>query len=520
MARVAIINPRFEVSYWGFEHALHLFGKKANLPNHCLALLAALTPPEHDITLIDENVEDIDFHALAEYDVVGVTGMSVQRFRMREIFQQLRQSGVLILVGGPWVTVYEDYFDDLVDVIFVGEADETWPQFLREWEQGEHKARYEQAQPTDMTKLPPPRFDLMKSRHYMFGSLQFTRGCPFQCEFCDIIVIFGRQPRLKTSEQVIAELEALVAEKMEIAFVVDDNLIGNKKAIKLLLRDVIDWQEKRGYPLTFFSEASLDLAEDEELLQLMVEANFVSVFIGIETPNEESLRETKKLQNIRGGGAMVEKIHKIQNAGLEVWCGMILGFDHDDASIFDTQREFLQTTRIALVMIGMLYAIPKTPLYDRLHEAGRLDHDDPPEYGTNVVPARMTRAELRDGYVRVLKELYDPGAYFDRLDKLYLDKNFRIGAARSRYLRRHPWSRFKAHLTYWLRFVFIRRRLLRQVPDDRLRKEYRLRIRRMQKQRRDSYTWFAYALMCGIHYHHHALANQMANEEMQLVSSM
>ncbi len=520
MARVAIINPRFEVSYWGFEHALHLFGKRANLPNHCLALLAALTPPEHDVTLIDENVEDIDFHALAEYDVVGVTGMSVQRFRMREVFQRLKQSGVFTVVGGPWVTVYEDYFDGLVDVIFVGEADETWPEFLREWEQGEHKTRYEQAQPTDMTRLPPPRFDLMKSRHYMFGSLQFTRGCPFQCEFCDIIVIFGRRPRLKTSEQVIAELEALVAEKMEIAFVVDDNLIGNKKAVKLLLRDVIAWQEKRGYPLTFFSEASLDLAEDEELLQLMVEANFASVFIGIETPNEESLRETKKLQNIRGGGAMVEKIHKIQHAGLDVWCGMILGFDHDDVSIFDTQREFLQTTRIALVMIGMLYAIPKTPLYDRLHEAGRLDHGDPPEYGTNVVPARMTRAELRDGYVRVLKELYDPDAFFERLDQLYLDEEFHIGTARSRYLRRHPWARIKGQFTYWLRYEFIRRRLIRQVPDDRLREEYRLRMRRIWKQRRDPYTSFAYAVMCGIHYHHYTLANQMANEERRLVSSM
>jgi radical SAM superfamily enzyme YgiQ (UPF0313 family) len=520
MARIAIINPRFEVSYWGLEHALPLFGKKANLPTHCLPLLAALTPEEHDITLIDENVEDVDFDSLADFDIVGVTGMSVQRFRMREIFEQLRERGIFTVVGGPWVTVYEDYFDGLVDVIFIGEADETWPQFLIDWGQGKHKARYEQAQPTDMTKVPTPRFDLMKTRHYMFASLQFTRGCPFQCEFCDIIVIFGRKPRLKTSEQVIAELDAIVAQKMEIAFVVDDNLIGNKKAVKLLLRDVIKWQQKRGYPLTFFTEASLDLSEDDELMQLMVEANFVSVFIGIESPNEESLLETKKFQNVRQGGTMVEKVHTIQNAGLDVWCGMILGFDNDDASIFDAQLEFLQAARIAHVMIGLLYAIPKTPLYDRLREEGRLDHRDPPEFGTNVIPTRMTREELRDGYVRVLKELYDPDAYFDRIEKLYLDADFRFGVARSEYLRRHPWAGLKAQLMNRIRFAFVRRRLTRDVPDPRLRKEYDLRLRRMLKQRRDPGVWFVYAIKCGMHYHHHTMANQMANEEMRLVSSM
>ncbi len=220
-------------------------------------------------------------------------------------------------------------------MIFIGEAEDTWPRFLLEWQQGKYQRRYEQSERTDMTRVPVPRFDLLKTREYLFGSLQISRGCPFQCEFCDIIVTFGRRPRLKTSDQVIRELEALREQGVEIAFIVDDNLIGNKREIKHVLRDVAAWQRRRGYPLTFFTEASLDLAEDAELMQLMVDANIQCVFVGIESTNEESLRETKKFQNVRAGGTLVERVHAIQNAGLEVWSGMILGFDHDDASVFD-----------------------------------------------------------------------------------------------------------------------------------------------------------------------------------------
>jgi len=200
------------------------------------------------------------------------------------------------------VTVQEDYFGDLADVIFIGEAEETWPRFLSDWREGHPQRRYEQPEKTDMTCVPVPRNDLLKMQHYLFGSVQFTRGCPFQCEFCDIIVTFGRRPRLKTSPQIIAELESLRKLKMEIVFIVDDNLIGNKKGVKPLLEEVIAWQRAKGYPLTFFTEASLDLAEDPELMQLMVDANIQTVFIGIESPNEDSLRETLKLQNIRPAG--------------------------------------------------------------------------------------------------------------------------------------------------------------------------------------------------------------------------
>src|SRR3954462_3725337 len=247
MADIVLINPRFEVSYWGMEYALPFLGKRANLPVTSLTLLAALTPGEHTITLIDENVEAIDFERCARADIVGITGLSVQRFRMKEILTELKRRGVFTVVGGALVTVMEDSFEGMADVIFVGEAEETWPRFLGEWEQGLHQYRYEQAEKTDMSTVPVPRFALLKMRHYAFGSVQFSRGCPFQCEFCDIIVTFGRRPRIKTTAQVVAELDALRGQGIRMAFIVDDNLIGNKKAIKEVLHEVIAWQERHGY---------------------------------------------------------------------------------------------------------------------------------------------------------------------------------------------------------------------------------------------------------------------------------
>jgi radical SAM superfamily enzyme YgiQ (UPF0313 family) len=366
------------------EYALPYIGKRANLPVAALPLLAGLTPEEHTITLIDENVEPIDFDRCARADIVGVTGMSVQRYRMAEILTELTARGCFTVVGGPWVTVQEDYFDDLADVIFIGEAEETWPRFLADWQDGRHADRYEQSEKTDMTRVPIPRFDLLKMERYAFGSLQFSRGCPFQCEFCDIIVTFGRRPRLKTGAQVIAELEAIRRTGQRIVFIVDDNLIGNKKTIKAVLRDVIAWQRQNGYPLSFFTEASIDLADDPELMALLAEADFIAVFVGIESPDEESLREAKKLQNLRAGGTMLEKVRRIQEAGMEVWCGMIMGFDSDDVGIFDRQVAFVQQARIPFAMTGLLHAIPKTPLYQRVLAEGRLDPDDRPEFVTNI----------------------------------------------------------------------------------------------------------------------------------------
>jgi radical SAM superfamily enzyme YgiQ (UPF0313 family) len=519
MADIVIINPRFEISYWGMEHALPYMGKRANLPVASLPLLAALTPPEHQVTLLDENVEAINYERVAKADIVGITGMSVQRWRMKEILTELKRRGVFTVVGGPLVTVLEDYFEGLADVIFIGEAEETWPRFLTEWKQGLHQYRYEQLEKTDMSKVPTPRFDLLKSRHYAFGSVQFSRGCPFQCEFCDIIITFGRRPRIKTNAQIIAELEAIRAQGMRIVFIVDDNLIGNKKAIKETLREIIDWQVKNAYPLTFFTEASIDLADDAELMELMGDANILSVFIGIESPNEESLRETKKYQNVRAGGTILEKVHRIQDAGLEVWCGMIIGFDHDDETIFEAQRQFVQDARIAFSMTGMLSAIPKTPLHARLAEEGRLDPCDQPEFGTNVIPLKLSREQLRDGFVRVMNDLYECDAYFERLEELYLKANLTMGRGRARYWKRHPWEGFKTETLFLGQAIGLFLRLMSGIPEAYLRREYRKRVWRLLKVKRNPGVALLYMIHLAMHYHAHTMAKQMASGHSRVVNS-
>lgn len=519
MADIVLINPRFEVSFWGMEHALPLMGKRANLPVACLPLLAALTPEGHTVTLIDENVEAIDFERCARADIVGVTGMSVQRFRMKEILTELKRRGCFTIVGGPLVTVQEDYFEGLAEVIFIGEAEQTWPQFLREWPQGLHQYRYEQIEKSDMAKVPTPRFDLLKMRHYAFGSLQFSRGCPFQCEFCDIIVTFGRKPRIKESAQILAELDALKAQGVYIAFVVDDNLIGNKRAIKPILRDVARWQEQNGYQMTLFTEASIDLADDPELMEAMVAANIVSVFIGIESPSEDALREAKKFQNVRQGGTLLEKVHRIQDAGMEIMCGMIIGFDTDDSRIFEAQTRFVQESQIAFSMTGMLHAIPKTPLHARLAEEGRLDHDDVLEFGTNVIPLKLGREELREGYVRVMNDLYAPDAYFERLEGLFLDRKLHVGRARTLFWKRHPLVRVKIEGMWILQAIGLFYRLMTSVTEAHLRREYRKRLWRFLKRRRDPSGLILYVIHMAQHYHTYTMATQMASRKSPLYNS-
>jgi radical SAM superfamily enzyme YgiQ (UPF0313 family) len=510
MAHIVLVNPRFDVSYWGLEHALPLLGKRATLPVAALPLIAALTPPSDRVELLDENVEAIDYDRLAKADIVGITGMIVQRFRMREIVAELKRRGVFTVVGGPWVTVQEDYFAGTADAIFVGEAEDTWPRFLQEWKAGKHQARYEQEQRTDMTRVPVPRFDLLKIDRYLFGSLQFSRGCPFQCEFCDIIVTFGRRPRLKTSPQILAELAALRAQGIDTVFIVDDNLIGNKKAIKVLLRDLIAYQEVNGYFFEFFTEASLDLAEDPELLDLMVAANINQVFIGIESPNENALKETRKFQNVRPATSILDRVHRIQAAGIEVWCGMIVGFDSDDPSVFEAQVRFIKEARIVSAMVGMLFAIPKTPLHARLLQQGRLDTADLCDFGTNVIPLHMTREELRDGFISMMKRLYEPQNYLDRLDDLYVTARLDLGRVLAAYWRHHRVLWLKDQLDNLIKSIVLFWRLMWRVPEAALRREYRRRIQQFARSRPDPHLGLIYLIKCAIHYHQFTMARQMA----------
>jgi radical SAM superfamily enzyme YgiQ (UPF0313 family) len=519
MADIVLINPKFEVSFWGLEHALPLLGKRANMPVAALPLIAAVTPAHHRVTIIDENVEEIDFARCAKADIVGLTGMIVQRRRMREILAELRRRKCYTVVGGPWVSVSENYFDNLVDATFIGEAEETWPQFLQDWEDGKAQRRYEQQEKTDLSKVPPPRLDLLAMRKYAFGSVQFTRGCPFTCDFCDIIVIFGRRPRLKTSAQILVELEALRAQKLRFVFIVDDNLIGNRKAIKDILRQVIEWQKENGYPLMFVTEASVDLADDAELMTLMVEANISAVFVGIESVNEESLKEARKLQNLRRGGTLVEKVRRIQDAGMEVWAGMIVGFDNDDERVFAAQARFLAEARISMAMIGMLSAIPRTPLYDRLKAASRLDEADDPAFGTNVLPVNMSREALAQGYVRLMAEVYEPEAYFARIDDLYREGRIVTDRALRAYGANHRWARIRNDARLWLESLGLFLRLMTGIPDARLRRLYGGRFLSFLRHRPDPAAARIYALKCATHWHMHQFVGELMNRSRPLVNT-
>ena len=252
----------------------------------------------------------------------------------------------------------------------------------------------------------------------------------------------------------------------------------------------------------------------------MVEANIIAVFIGIESPNEESLRETKKYQNVRQGGTMLEKVHRIQNAGMEVWCGMIIGFDNDDETIFDAQIRFIQEARIPFSMTGMLWAFPKTPLHARLAQEGRLDLAEPPEFGTNVIPLKIGREEMREGYVRVMTELYEPEPYFSRLEALYLGKNWLdVGRGRLRYWKRHPWKRLKAETLWLVQSIGLFLRLMNGVPHPHLRREYRKRLWRFLKVRQNPGHLLFYIIHMTQHYHAYNMAKQMASGRTRVYNS-
>jgi radical SAM superfamily enzyme YgiQ (UPF0313 family) len=346
----------------------------------------------------------------------------------------------------------------------------------------------------------------------MFGSMQISRGCPFTCEFCDIIVTFGRKPRLKAAGQVLAELDSYYRAGIRIVFVVDDNLIGNKKAIKPMLREIAKWQEAHGYALTLFTEASLDLAEDDELMRLMGQAGFQSVFIGIESPDENSLKETKKLQNVRErAGTLIERVQRIQDHGLDVWCGMIVGFDNDKPQAFDVLPGFLAQARIAHALIGLLHAIPTTPLFDRLKSEGRLNDDAGNDaYGTNVIPLGMTPAMLREGLVRATAKSYSADGYFQRIDSLLIDGRFKFAVHQLPYWRGHRVAWAKSCIENYIMFAVLAVRIVRQVGDRAMANRYRAQLLRAAWTRMfEPQLLFTYAIKTAMHHHYATITKSL-----------
>jgi len=422
--KIYLLSPKNPESFWTFDRILPSLSKRCVFPNLALPTVAAITPRDHEVVLCDENVEPIDFDTDA--DIVGITGYVVHRTRILEIIAEFKRRGKFVVAGGPFASLCPDDLRGKADVVFVDEAEHTWPMFLRDFAAGRWKSEYRQDQKPDLLDSPLPRFELLKVDRYRTMTIQFARGCPFNCEFCDIIVMYGRRPRTKSVAQVMAEVNTLHELGVTNIFVVDDNFIGNKKEAKHLLEAIAAWQETKGYPIDFMTEVTLNIAQDEDLLRLMRRANFTTIFVGIETPRPASLKETGKTQNMRED--MMTSIHRIQQAGMEVMAGMIVGFDHDDASIFDEQFRFIQEARIPISMTGMLNAIPRTPLHARLRKAGRLiaEHVGDQFLFTNIIPESMSRLELYEGYKRLLHRLYDYGNYRERAMSLILNQGTAI----------------------------------------------------------------------------------------------
>ncbi|MFO0877910.1 MAG: DUF4070 domain-containing protein [Gemmataceae bacterium] len=418
---IYMVQPKFPPSYWGMEHFIGLTPFDAVFPPLGLLTLAALTPPEFPVALCDENAgEEVDYGTDAE--VICITGYIIQMKRVFEIADRFRALGKTVILGGPMANLIGPECRPHCDVLFEGEAEYTWPRFVREYANGQHSDHYVEHEKIHLPDSPPPRLEVLK-RTYAHGVVQCTRGCPFTCEFCDIIVMYGRKMRFKPVEQIIQEVEAWHKRGVMQVFFADDNFVGHRAYAKEMLRALADWNKKQKRPLAFYTQCSIDMARDDELLGLLREANFISVFIGIESPRKESLAETRKTQNERLD--LVEAIHKIQSYNLFISAGMIVGFDSDDPTIFEEQFQFLQKAQIPMVMLSVLLAVPKTPLYKRLEAEGRLlpldpSGRNPTRYvgtagGTNFHPKLMTREELKQGQMELYQRLYEPEAFAERL---------------------------------------------------------------------------------------------------------
>jgi len=412
---VLLIYPEFPETFWSYKHALRFLRKRAALPPLGLLTVGAMLPPDWAKRLVDLNVRKLTEKDLAWADCAFISGMTVQDESARRVIARCKKAGLKVVAGGPLFTIAHDQFEE-VDHFVLNEAEMTLPQFISDLGTGHLRRVYTAHEVTDIGKTPVPLWALAERKRYASMSIQYSRGCPYDCDFCSVGVLFGRRPRTKAADQVIAELDSLYDEGWRgPVFFVDDNFIGNKKHLKTeLLPALIEWQrDKSG--IVFYTEATINLADDEELMRMMVEAGFDTVFVGIETPCEDSLRECHKKHNT--GRDMVEDVKHIQRAGLQVQGGFIVGFDSDTPSIFRRQIDFIQKSGIVTAMVGLLQAPSGTRLYDRLKREGRLlgkTSGDNVDGTTNIVPT-MNLDTLREGYKSILAHIYSPKHYYRRL---------------------------------------------------------------------------------------------------------
>ena len=445
--RTLFVYPEFPKTFWSYEKILELVNRKVLLPPLGMVTVAALLPQDWEMKLVDRNVREVTEEEWSWAELVIISGMIVQKDDMAVQIGKAKQRGLPVAIGGPFASSTPDAPElDLADFKILDEGEITLPMFLEALERGDTNGRFtSDGDKPDVTATPIPRFDLLQLDAYDSMSVQFSRGCPFNCEFCDIIVLYGRKPRTKTPEQLVAELQYLydLGWRRSI-FLVDDNFIGNKRNAKLLLPQIRSWQEERGYPFSFATEASVDLADDDEMMRMMHDARFESVFLGIETPDEASLETARKVQNTRN--PLDAAVDRITANGIRVMAGFIIGFDGEKDGAGRRIVDFVTRTGIPAAMMGMLQALPKTALWARLEREGRLIQGEDAAKGVNQTnllnfePTRPIR-DIANEYVEAFCALYEPNAYMDRVYSYYL----KMGAPRWKAAAKLPtWIDIKA----------------------------------------------------------------------------
>ena len=461
--KILLVYPQYPDTFWSFKHALKFVSKKAAFPPLGLLTVAAMLPKDWDKKLVDMNVTRLTDSDIAWADYVFISAMEVQKESVRHVITQCKQMDVKTVAGGPlFTTGYEEFSD--IDHMVLGEAEVSLHHFLDDLEKGVAKSIYTSDDRPDISTTPVPVWSLIDMKQYSSMNLQYSRGCPFDCEFCDIVLLNGHTPRTKTKEQLISELESLyeIGWRGDI-FIVDDNFIGNKKKLKAeILPAFIEWEKQKKYPFVFHTEVSINLADDEELMRLMVTAGFNAVFVGIETPNDESLVECTKYQNQNRN--LNTSVKRLQQFGLEVQGGFIVGFDNDPESIFQTQIDFIQNSGIVTAMVGLLNAPTGTKLYKRLKSEGRLLKSfsgSNTDFSLNFVP-RMDHNKLVTGYKHILDTIYSPSEYYKRIKTFlqeYQPSHIKIGRLQSHHVEaffKSIWIlgiREKGRKHYWRLFV-------------------------------------------------------------------
>ncbi|MDD5509723.1 MAG: B12-binding domain-containing radical SAM protein [Dehalococcoidales bacterium] len=448
--KILLVYPQYPDTFWSFKHALKLGPRKAlNTPLGPLTV-AAMLPGDWEKKFVDMNVNKLTDKDIRWADYVFISAMVVQQRSAQEVVKRCKSFNTRVVAGGPFYTTGYGLFDfSEIDHIILNEAEVTLPLFLADLEKGCPQHVYRSDEKADVHKTPIPLFSLVNLKKYAQVTIQYCRGCPFDCEFCDIVVMDGHKPRTKTRAQIIGELEAIYAQGYRgTIFIVDDNFIGNRKKLKSeIMPVIIEWQKAKGYPFRFLTEASVNLADDEELMQLMSDSGFTRVFVGIESPNEESLTECHKFTNKNRD--LIASVKRLQNYGFEVMGGFIVGFDSDPVSIFKSQINFIQNSGIVTAMVGLLNAPPKTKLWHRLIKENRVlpgGNGDNTDGTTNFIP-KMRYDVLVNGYKQILHTIYSPKQYYDRIQTFFQEyqPNGNLGS-RSRLKVHHIVSMIKSAL--------------------------------------------------------------------------